>query len=233
MSGILLSSKKCMSNMKDSQTRTAKWKKSYTNSILYDLYEVLEEEKLIYGQWRNNDCFWDGGSKDCLRKMRALSEVVVIFCILRGTWDCTRVCTVNGTWVYWTVYLTSFYINFTSKKLLCKTLFNAGMCLVVWSCLTLCNFTDSSLPGSSVHRDFPKQEYWSGLPCLPPGDLPNSGIELRSPALQADSLPSEPCMLKYLKHTDACNLFEKPSKNKMLKRWIVGWLYNYVIKQEE
>ena len=39
---------------------------------------------------------------------------------------------------------------------------------------------------------FSRQEYWSGLLCLPPGDLPNPGIEPRSPALQADSLPSEP-----------------------------------------
>ena len=37
-----------------------------------------------------------------------------------------------------------------------------------------------------------RQEYWSGLPYLPPGDLPNPGIEPRSPALQADSLLSEP-----------------------------------------
>ena len=36
------------------------------------------------------------------------------------------------------------------------------------------------------------QEYWSGLPCPPPGDLPNPGIKPRSAALQADSLPSEP-----------------------------------------
>ena len=39
---------------------------------------------------------------------------------------------------------------------------------------------------------FSRQEYWSGLPCPPPGDLPNLGIEPRSPALQADSLLSEP-----------------------------------------
>ena len=37
-----------------------------------------------------------------------------------------------------------------------------------------------------------KQEYWSRLPCPPPGDLPNPGIEPRSPTLQADSSPSEP-----------------------------------------
>ena len=39
---------------------------------------------------------------------------------------------------------------------------------------------------------FSRQEYQSGLPCPSPGDLPNPGIELRSPTLQADSLPSEP-----------------------------------------
>ena len=38
---------------------------------------------------------------------------------------------------------------------------------------------------------FSRQEYWSGLPCPSPGDLPNPGILPRSSALQADSLPSE------------------------------------------
>ena len=42
---------------------------------------------------------------------------------------------------------------------------------------------------------FFRQEYWSRLPFPPPGDLPNPGIEPlspASPALQADSLPTEP-----------------------------------------
>ena len=39
---------------------------------------------------------------------------------------------------------------------------------------------------------FSRQEYWSGVPLPPPGDLPHPGIEPRSPALQADALPSEP-----------------------------------------
>ena len=38
---------------------------------------------------------------------------------------------------------------------------------------------------------FSGQEYWSGLPFPSSEDLPNSGIEPRSPALQADSLPTE------------------------------------------
>ena len=39
---------------------------------------------------------------------------------------------------------------------------------------------------------FSRQEYWSGLPCPPPGDRPNPGVEPRFPTLQVDSLPSEP-----------------------------------------
>ena len=39
---------------------------------------------------------------------------------------------------------------------------------------------------------FSRQEYWSGLPFPSPGDLPHLGMEPRSPALQADSLPFEP-----------------------------------------
>ena len=39
---------------------------------------------------------------------------------------------------------------------------------------------------------FPRQGYWSGYPCPPPGDLPNPGTGPRSPTFQADSLPSEP-----------------------------------------
>ena len=42
---------------------------------------------------------------------------------------------------------------------------------------------------------FSRHEYWSGLPCLPPWDLPNLGIKPKSPAsaaLQVDSLPTKP-----------------------------------------
>ena len=39
---------------------------------------------------------------------------------------------------------------------------------------------------------FSRQEHWSALSCPPPADLPNPGIEARSPALQVDSFLSEP-----------------------------------------
>ena len=43
-----------------------------------------------------------------------------------------------------------------------------------------------------LSRGFSRQEYWSGLPCPSPGNLPNPGITPGSPAWQEDSLPSQP-----------------------------------------
>ena len=43
-----------------------------------------------------------------------------------------------------------------------------------------------------LSMEFSRQEYWSGLPFPSPGDLPDLGIEPRSPAMEADSLPTEP-----------------------------------------
>ena len=50
---------------------------------------------------------------------------------------------------------------------------------------------ECSPPGSSCPWGFSRQEYWTGLPCLPPGDLPNPEIETESPVLRADSSPAE------------------------------------------
>ena len=57
--------------------------------------------------------------------------------------------------------------------------------------------SNSVTPWTVAHQaplsmEFSRQEYWSGLPCPSPEDLPDPGIEHRSPALQADSLLSEP-----------------------------------------
>ena len=61
--------------------------------------------------------------------------------------------------------------------------------------------THSSIPSweipwtvacQAMSLGFSRQEYWNGLPFPSPGDLPNPGIELQSPTLQADSLLSEP-----------------------------------------
>ena len=56
--------------------------------------------------------------------------------------------------------------------------------------------SDSATPWTVAHQaplsmGFPRQGYWSGLPFPSPWDLPDPGIEPRSPALQADALLSE------------------------------------------
>ena len=61
------------------------------------------------------------------------------------------------------------------------------------NCVTLCDPMDCSLPGSTSPWDFPGKNTGVGCHFLSPGDLPNPGIESRSPTLQgkADTLPSE------------------------------------------
>ena len=58
---------------------------------------------------------------------------------------------------------------------------------------TLCDHGILFVTDSIKSMEFSRPEYWSGEPFPSPGDLPNPGIEPRSPALQADSLPAEPC----------------------------------------
>ena len=67
----------------------------------------------------------------------------------------------------------------------------------VWLGVTLWNVACQA----PLSMGFSRQEYWSELPCSSPGDLPDPGIELRSPALQADSLLSEPLGKPYMQNT--------------------------------
>ena len=69
---------------------------------------------------------------------------------------------------------------------------------------------------------FSRQEYWSGLPCPPPGDLRNPGIELRSPTLQADSLLSEPNSTQQYKCI--CFLLRKETKASKIIEKKTSWL---------
>ena len=64
-------------------------------------------------------------------------------------------------------------------------------CLVAQSCPTLAT-PQTVACQTPLSMGFSRQEHWSGQPFPFPGDLPDPGIKLGSPALQADSLPSEP-----------------------------------------
>ena len=62
--------------------------------------------------------------------------------------------------------------------------------LVTQSCLLVTPWTVAH--HAPLSMEFSRQEYWSWLPFPSPGDLPDPGIEPGSPALKADSLPTEP-----------------------------------------
>ena len=74
-----------------------------------------------------------------------------------------------------------------------------GTCTVL--CAVLCHsvMSDSFVTPWTVARQAPlsmgfsRQEYWSASPCPPPGDLPNLGIEPRSPTLAGRFFTTEPC----------------------------------------
>ena len=64
--------------------------------------------------------------------------------------------------------------------------------LVAQLCPTVCDLLDYVAHQAPLSMEFSRQEYWHLQPFASPGDLPNPGIEPKSPALQVDSLPSEP-----------------------------------------
>ena len=75
------------------------------------------------------------------------------------------------------------------------------VCVCVRVCVCVCVrhsvVSDSATPWTVAHQaplsmELSRQEYWRELLFPSPGDLPDPGIESRSPALQEDSLPSEP-----------------------------------------
>ena len=94
----------------------------------------------------------------------------------------TKIC----PWMLMAASLTA--LNRKQPNFHCGMIMQLNCCyLVTKLCLTLLRF-----PWTVAHQDplsigFSKQEYWSGLPFLPPGDLLNPGIKPTSPAL--DSLP--------------------------------------------
>ena len=88
-------------------------------------------------------------------------------------------------------YLPTPYINIFFKSIkMPRVKWTSVSAKSLQSCSTLCNSMDCSLPVSSVHG-FARQGYWSGLLFPSLVELPDPGIEPRSPALHTDSLPSE------------------------------------------
>ena len=120
--------------------------------------------------WDPTDCSLPGSSVHGILQARILEWVAIPFC--GGySWprDWTQVSCLAGRF-------------FTMRK---------------WTLLLLSPVRLFATPWTVARQahlsmEFPRQEYWSGLPFPSPEYLPNPGIEPRSPALQADPLPSEP-----------------------------------------
>ena len=93
---------------------------------------------------------------------------------------------------------------------------------VTQPCPTLCD------PWTVAHQaplsmEFSRLEYWSGLPFPSPGNLPDPGIKPRSPALQADSLPSEPLgKPTWSKYLDASYYYGKSVGTGVQQNWILN-----------
>ena len=148
------------------------------------------------------DCSLQGSSLHGILQARILKWVATSFS--RGSSqpkDRTLVSCIAGRcfnlWALsWAIWLEFLYFYLNSGHHLNKILWEQGQTLlllpqgglVIKSCLTLAT-PCSVAPQAPLSVGFPRQEYWSGLPCPPPGDLPNPGVEL--PALWADSIATE------------------------------------------
>ena len=100
----------------------------------------------------------------------------------------------SALFFFFTVILTIWCLLWCHASF--RTICFSSVKYAIMQACTLSQFSDVWLfvtPWTVAHQlplsmGFSRQEYWSGLPYSPPGDLPNPGIEPMSPALQADSL---------------------------------------------
>ena len=76
----------------------------------------------------------------------------------------------------------SHMVTLSSRKKVCQWLSHVHLFATPWTVAR----------PAPLSVGFSRREYWSGLPCPPPGDLPTPEIEPWCPALQVGSLPCEP-----------------------------------------
>ena len=89
------------------------------------------------------------------------------------------------------LFFSVIFINLFKHKQHQDMIMNVGLYQSTYT-ITLFVMPRTVAHQAPLSLEFSRQEYWSELPFPSPEDLPNPGIEPRSPALQADSLPSEP-----------------------------------------
>ena len=154
---------------------------SYTNQLILNSYLYTPSLKvkvaLLCPLWDPMDCSPWGSSVRWLLQARMLKWVSISFS-RESSWprDWTQVFCIAGR--CFNLWATREALWKVKVKLLSH----------VWLFVTPWTVAHQAPPLTGLSR----QEYWSGLPFPSPGDLPNPGIEPRSPALKADALTSEP-----------------------------------------
>ena len=111
-------------------------------------------------------------------------------------------------------YFHSFPTSKLTKLRLVKSFSHVWLFAILW---TVAHQAPPSM-------GFSRQEYWSGLTFPSPGDLPNPGIETRSPALQADLLTSEPPG----KPIKVNNVYSSEDTINRLKRKTIKWERTFI-----
>ena len=113
--------------------------------------------------------------------------------VLRQGWNNFHACGLHHSAYGPTIYLYDEFAMLTPRRShqLCLSVSHRHACVPGhFSHVWLWTWTVARQVPLSM--GFSRQESWSGLPCPPPGNLPHPGIEPRSPALQVNSLLSEP-----------------------------------------
>ena len=100
--------------------------------------------------------------------------------------------------------------------------------LITPVCVSCLVVSDSAAPRTvarqaSLSMEFSRQEHWSGLLFPSPEGLPNPGVEPRSPALQEDSLLSEPPVKPHHSRKVKRNSFMADFQGRQRGRWEMAW----------
>ena len=155
-----------------------------------DMFGLLKEEQFCVGAaWEGKNVKLRSSLDQCLEDIVKTGLLLGGFKAITGHsvsvqgwwWDCEDTSVKAGRSV-WILVVQSELMRMLLVKCEVKSLSCAQLFATPWT-------VARQVP---LPMGFSRQEYWNELPCPPPRDLPNLGMEPVSPALQAVSLPLEP-----------------------------------------
>ena len=138
----------------------------------------------------------------------------------------TRVIVQHVTYVSAKLFLKKAHDSFRPVQSCSKATYKSSMCVCTHAnslqlCPTLCNWTVACQAPLSM--GFSRQECWSGLPCPPPGDLPNTGIKppsFLSPALAVGFFTTRTAWETHQAYTECQHILYVPTHSIDKNHWI-------------